>query len=308
MSNEPHTEATVSPARRRTPADWLDRNEYPFESNYFEHELGRLHYVDEGKGRPVVFLHGNPTWSFVYRDLVESLSDEYRCIAPDYFGFGLSDNPDDFSYEVPDHARVVSSFLRHLDLRDVTLFLHDWGGPIGMNYATRNPEVVDSFVVLNTAVWPLDDALHLRAFSKLLDTPVARYLNRRYNVPVDWIMPSWFGERSRFDATARRHYRGPLSDPDDREGALVFVRELLGATPWLADLWSRRRRVADTPALICWGERGPVFRSQAFGRWQALFPDARTVEFPAAGHFVQEENGDALVAETRRFLDERRET
>lgn len=289
----------------REAAGWIDPERYPFESRFMDLDPGRLHYVDEGEGRPLVMLHGNPTWSFVYRHLIAELSDDYRCIVPDYFGFGLSEKPRDWSYRVRDHARVVETVLEELGVTDATLFLQDWGGPIGANYAANHPENVDSFVVMNSAMWPMNDALHVRAFSGLMDTPIAGYLNRRYNVPVDWVMPSWFGDRSRLTPEIHRHYREPLADPDDRRGALTFTRELIGATPFLSELWERRRRVAGTPALICWGMEGPLFRTQALGRWEALFPDARTVEFPTAGHFVQEEQGDRTVAAVRRFLSER---
>lgn len=284
---------------------WLDREEYPFEPHYADVDVGRLHYVDEGEGRPLVMLHGNPTWSFIYRHLIKGLSDDYRCIAPDFLGFGLSDKPRDWSYRVRDHAAVLETFLEELGLSDATLFVQDWGGPTGVHYAMERPEAVDSFVVMNTAAWPMTDAVHIRAISGLANTPVAPLLNRRYNVPVDWVMPLWFGERSRFTPTLRRHYRGPLADPDDRRGALVFARELLGSTPFLGELWERRREIADAPALICWGMEGPIFRTQALRRWQALLPNARTVEFPTAGHFVQEERSDETISEVRRFLEER---
>jgi haloalkane dehalogenase len=189
-------------------------------------------------------------------------------------------------------------------LSDVTLFVQDWGGPTGMHYATNHPENVDSFVVMNTVMWPMMRSLHVRAFSGAMNTPVARYLHRRYNVPVDWVMPLWFGERSKFTPAIRRQYREPLTDPDDRKGALMFTRELIGSTPFLSDLWERRGAVAGKPALLCWGMEGPLFRPEALGRWQALFPDARTVEYPTAGHFVQEEKGVEMVPDVRRFLRE----
>ena len=304
------SDATTSVSSRTTddarpPPSWLDRDEYPFESHFADLDLGRMHYVDEGEGRPLVMLHGNPTWSFVYRHLIEGLSDEYRCIAPDFLGFGLSDKPRDWSYRVRDHAAVLDRFLEELDLSEVTLFVQDWGGPTGMRYAADHPDRVDSFVVMNTVAWPMTDALHVQAFSRAMDTPVARALHRRYNVPVDWIMPLWFGDRSRFTESVRHHYRGPLADPDDRTGALVFTRELIGSTPFLSDLWERRRELADKAALICWGMQGPLFRTKALRRWQALFPDARTVEYPTAGHFVQEEKGVEMVPEVQQFLEER---
>ena len=289
----------------RTPPEWVDRAEYPFESHHVDLDVGRMHYVDEGEGRPLVLLHGNGTWSFLYRHFIQNLADDYRCIAPDLFGFGLSDKPRDWSYRVADHASVVEQFLEGLDLSDVTLFIHDWGGPIGMHYATRHPEDVDSFVVMNTVMWPMRDALNVQAFSRAMHTPVARILNRRYNVPAEWLMPLAFGDRTRWTPTLQRHYREPLAEPDDRRSALIMTRELLDATPFLSELWERREAVAGKPALLCWGMRGPLFRTQALKRWQALFPEARTVEYPTAGHFVQEEQGEEMVPEVRQLLGER---
>lgn len=283
---------------------WIDRNEYPFESHYVDMNLGRLHYVDEGEGRPLVMLHGNATWSFLYRHLITGLADDYRCIVPDLFGFGLSEKPNDWSYRVRDHAAVIETFLDELKLSDATVFVHDWGGPIGTHYVMENPEKIDSFVVMNTVMWPMRDAVNVQAFSRAMAIPVAWMLNRRYNVPARWLMPLAFGDRSRWTPTLQRHYREPLADPDDRKGALVFTRELLGATPFLSNLWARRHRIADKRALICWGMKGPLFRTQALKRWQALFPDARTVEYGTAGHFVQEEKGVEMVPEVRRFLEE----
>ena len=308
MNTETDTDGTdVSTGvsgRHGGPPEWLDRGMYPFDSNYVDLDAGRLHYVDEGEGKPLVMLHGNPTWSFVYRHLIEGLSDEYRCIAPDYLGFGLSEKPRGWSYRPRDHARVVEQFLDGLDLTDATLFLQDWGGPIGMEYATTHTAAVDSFVVMNTAAWPMDYRRSVRAFAGVAGGPVGRYLARQHNAVVEYLMPLAFGDRSRLTPAVHDHYRKPLAEPDDREGTWVFPRELIGSTDWLADIWDRRETVAGDPALLCWGMQGPLFGTRSLGRWQALFPNARTVSFPEAGHFVQEERGAEMVTEVRRFLGE----
>lgn len=122
-----------------TNTDWIDRNEYPFASHYFQTSAGKLHYVDEGEGPPIVMLHGNPTWSFLYRNLIKQLSSRYRCIAPDYLGFGLSDKPFDWNYRPEEHAKNLAALIEHLGLKEVTLVVNDWGGPIGMHYAVTHP-------------------------------------------------------------------------------------------------------------------------------------------------------------------------
>lgn len=304
MNDEPRAdERAAASERRRELTDWIDRDEYPFESNYLDLEAGRVHYVDEGEGKPLVMLHGNGTWSFLYRHLIDGLSDEYRCVAPDYLGFGLSEKPRGWSYRPQDHARVVETFLDELDLTGVTLFLHDWGGPIGMDYATNHPDRVDSFVVMNTAAWPMDYRPSVRAFAAIAGSPIGRYLVRKHNVVVERLLPLGFGDRSKLTPAIHRHYREPLANADDREGTWIFPRELVGSTDWLADVWERRERIAGEPALLCWGMKGPLFGTRALGRWQALFPSARTVTYPDAGHFVQEERGVEMVPEVRRFLD-----
>ncbi|WP_375335526.1 alpha/beta fold hydrolase [Halorussus sp. MSC15.2] len=146
--------------RHRRP-DWLDRTRYPFDANWLDLPEGRVHYADEGEGRPVVMLHGNPTWSFLYRHLLGGLSDEYRCVVPDLLGFGLSEkpSPSSFSYRPADHARVVERLFDALDLQDAVVVGHDWGGPLGLDYATRNPDAVSEIVLMNTWMWPRERLL-----------------------------------------------------------------------------------------------------------------------------------------------------
>lgn len=126
---------------------WLSRAHYPFAPHYFPTDAGRLHYVDEGNGPPVVMLHGNPTWSFLYRHLIGHLAPDYRCIAPDFIGFGRSDKPADWSYRPQDHAAHLDALMTQLDLRAVTLVVHDWGGPIGLSWALRHPDRVRRLVI-----------------------------------------------------------------------------------------------------------------------------------------------------------------
>ncbi|PSP88491.1 hypothetical protein BRC90_07015 [Halobacteriales archaeon QS_4_69_34] len=161
--------------------DWIDPEQYPFDSNHADLDAGRLHYVDEGEGRPVLMLHGNPTWSFLYRHLLRGLSEDYRCIAPDYLGFGLSEKPRDFSYRPAAHADVVEEFIEELGLAELTLVVHDWGGPIGCRYAVENPGNVHSLVVMNTFCWPVERDLYLKAFGGLLGSRLGKLLITRRN-------------------------------------------------------------------------------------------------------------------------------
>lgn len=287
------TETQVEP-------NWLDNDLYPFESNYMDLDPGRLHYVDEGQGRPLVMLHGNPTWSFLYRDLITELSDRYRCIAPDYFGFGLSEKPVDWSYRPADHARVIAAFIEALELDDLTMVGNDWGGPIGLDYVTRNPERIHSIVLMNTFMWPAED-LKGRLFSRLLGNRLSRLLIRRYNFFAKRMMKVMVADKSTLSDEIHRHYTAPLATPDDREASWVFPREINGSYDWLADLWERRHEIDDIPMLLVWGLEDSAL-GPALGRWQETFPHAETVEFPDIGHYVQEELGPELGPPIEEFL------
>ncbi|WP_254535324.1 alpha/beta fold hydrolase [Halomarina litorea] len=287
---------------------WVDRTEYPFETHCVGLSAGSVHYVDErpadGGRETLLFLHGNPTWSFLYREPIRALGGEYRCVAPDYLGFGLSEKPDpkEFPYRPEDHAAVLAEFVEELGLEDLILVVHDWGGPIGLSYALDNPENVRALVVQNTFVWPVDDRLWSRAFSWLAGGPLGRRLCERYDAFTRVVMPLAFADRSRFPERVRAQYRHPHDDPADRTGTWVFPREIVGETDWLGSLWERRWAIADHPALLVWGMKDPAFDAAALRTFEALFRECETVELDDVGHYVAEEAGDRLTDAMREFL------
>ncbi len=290
----------MSLAEEWRPPAWLDQGAYPFDHEFFDAGPGRMHYVDEGEGQPVLFLHGNPTWSFLYRHLIAGLSGDYRCVAPDYLGFGLSEKPRGWSYRPSAHAVTVERLAAALDLKDVVLVVHDWGGPIGASYAAGHPENVAGFVVQNSFAWPAED-LQARVFSRALGGHVGHYLVRQHNLFADRVMPALFADRSKL-ARVHDQYRRPLATPDDREASWVLPREVTGSRAWLETLWRQRTGFAGKPALIAWGTRDPAFGTAERRRWEALFPDADLIRFDV-GHYVAEEVGPTLVDPVWKFLD-----
>lgn len=166
----------------------VPRDLYPFEDRFLEVEWCRVHYVDEGSGPPLL-LHGNPTWSFIYRDLILGLRDRFRCIAPDYPGFGLSTAPASYGFTPAEYAGVVERFVVELDLRETTMMAQEWGGPIGFSVATRHPDRFYAFVVGNTWAWPKADP-GTRAFSGLLGSRLGRRMITRRNLFVERILPA----------------------------------------------------------------------------------------------------------------------
>ncbi|WP_101294495.1 alpha/beta fold hydrolase [Halegenticoccus soli] len=287
-------------------ASWLDRSAYPFASKCLGLDAGAVHYVDEGptdEGETLLMLHGNPTWSFLYRHLVGGLSDEHRCVALDYLGFGLSEAPAGFSYRPEDHAAVVREFVETLALADVTLVVQDWGGPIGLSYALDRPENVRALVAMNSFAWPVRDDRHFRAFSWAAGGPVGRVLCERYDFFTRVVMPLAFADRSKLPRAVHEQYRRPFDDPDRRIGTWVFPRCIVDSTPWLAALWEGRGAIADLPALLAWGMEDPAFRPRELRTFEGLFPDADVRRYDGVGHYVQEELGPDLVPPIRSFLD-----
>ncbi len=261
-----------------------------------------MRYLDEGKGQPIVMVHGNPTWSFVYRKLVDGLRGHYRCIVPDHIGFGQSDKPYDWSYMPQAHAANLDSLLESLDLQDVTLVVQDWGGPIGLSYAVAHPERIKALVILNTWMWPVNDDWYYRMFSSMVGGPLGSLLCRRYNFFVRSVMVRAYGDRKKLTDEIHRHYRDPLPTPESRKGTWVFPKQIIGSSAWLSDLWAQRDKLTDKAVMIAWGMKDIAFREKELKRWQSVFPSAQVTRFDGAGHYVQDEAGEEIAGLMRAFL------
>jgi haloalkane dehalogenase len=276
---------------------WVPQDLYPFDSHFAEVQGTRVHYVDEGSGPPLLLLHGNPTWSFLYRDVIKGLRERYRCIAPDYPGFGLSGPATGYGYTPAEHAAVVEQLILRLDLREVTMMVQDWGGPIGFAAATRHPDRFAAFVIANTWAWPKSDP-GTQLFSRLMGGPVGRRLILRRNFFVEQIIPGGVRRRT-LPAAVLDAYRGPFPTPESRRPVHVFPREILASRPFLAEVERGLPALRDRPALIAWPTKDVAFRQRERRRWEATFPDHRTVLLEGAGHYVQEDAADEIVAAIR---------
>ncbi|MEI8033520.1 MAG: alpha/beta fold hydrolase [Chlorobiaceae bacterium] len=286
-------------------ASWLNRTEYPFESRYFSTPSGVMHYVDEGNGDPVVFVHGNPVWSFVYRNLIKSLRGRWRCIAADHIGFGLSDKPEEWSYLPEDHALNLELLLESLDLTRITLVVNDWGGPIGLSYALRHPEKIANIVISNTWLWPVDSDWYYQAFSGFMGGSVGQWLTRSFNFFVRTFMPVVFGDKRKLTHEIHRHYIRPFMNRDERKGMWVFPKQIIDSSVWLASLWRKIGMLKNKRVLLAWGMKDIAFRENELNRWKEVFPDAETVRFPDAGHYVAEERGAELAVAIKQLLQAR---
>ncbi|HEX6135707.1 MAG TPA: alpha/beta fold hydrolase [Longimicrobiales bacterium] len=282
-------------------SDRVDRDLYPYQPNWVDVGAGRMHYVDEGRGPVIVMVHGTPTWSFLYRHLIRELSRDHRVIAADHLGFGLSDRPHPWGYRPEDHARNLETLIERLGLSDITLVVHDFGGPIGLAYALRHPENVRALVLFNTWLWSLRGSPAER-IGRLMGSGFGRFLYTRLNFSPRVLVKAAFGDRSKLTRRIHRQYIDAFPTPADRHAPWVLARELIGSSDFYDGLWQRRERLADKPSLLLWGMKDPAFGPDALARWQAELPHARTVEFPHAGHFVLEEAPREAVPEIRSFL------
>ncbi len=281
---------------------WIDRDEYPFKSNFIQLEMGKMHYIDEGSGEPIVMLHGNPTWSFLYRHLVKGLSGKYRCIAMDHIGFGLSDKPKKWSYLPKEHAKNFYQLIEKLNLRDITIIVQDWGGPIGLSYAVANPDNVKRIIIMNTWMWSVKGDPHFERFSKFIGGAFGRFLIKRFNFFVRIVMKMVIGDKSKLPKSIHRHYIKPLKYPGERKGCFVFPKQIIESSDWLDSLWSQRGKIKDKPALILWGLKDIAFREQELNKWADLFSNSTVIKFEDAGHFLQEEKGGKLYLIVDDFL------
>ena len=283
---------------------WLDREAYPFPAHFFAQPAGQQHYVDVGAGPPIVFVHGNPSWSFEFRHLIRAFSPSYRCIAVDHLGFGLSEKPTSFSYLPEEHARNLERLLESLDLREATLVVYDWGGPIGLSYALDHPDRIRNLVISNTWMWSVNRVLRFILFSSFVGGPIGRYRIRKSNYFVRSVMPSAFGDPARLSASAHAQYLNALATPEDRQGCATFPHQILASSRWLGGLWGRRDRLAGKRVLLAWGMKDVGFGKKELGRWMELFPGANVVRYPDGGHYLAEEKPDELIAALRGFLGE----
>jgi len=273
--------------------DWLDREEYPFESKWFDTGAGRMHYVDVGHGDAFVFVHGVPSWSFLFRKLIRGLSDRYRCVAMDHLGFGLSDKPQGYAYDPADLQQNVERLLDSLDLGRVVLAVHDWGGPLGVPYAFHQPQKVRGLVLFNTWMWPSTGDRRAECLASILASNTYAALDTRYNVTVR-MLPQALGTRVRMSPGVYRQYAEPLADASQRQGSLALLRAIAGAAPWLSVQWQQAPALRGIPALLCWGMSDLAFTARDLERWSALFDRVDVHRYERVGHFPPEEVGEEL--------------
>ena len=284
-------------------APWLDRKAYPFDSRWLVVGDGaRMHYVDEGRGDPILFVHGTPSWSFEWRHLIRGLCHDYRCVAPDLVGFGLSSRPRDFAYTPPAHAGALQELVDQLDLEDYTLVVHDFGGPIGLPLALGEHSRVRRVVIINTWMWSLAGDPAFERAGRIAGSTLGRFLYRWANLSLRVIMPAAWADRKLLTPAIHDQYLAPFEEREARGRVLwPLARALLGSSRWYESLWARSDRLSHLPVLIIWGMKDPAFGPKVLERWSELLPSATVIEVPV-GHWPHEEAPDTVLEAIRGFL------
>ncbi len=290
-------------ANNKIRPDWVSSELYPFASRYFEAPRGRIHYVDEGEGLPLVFVHGNPTWSFEYRHLIAALRDDYRCIALDHLGFGLSGRSHNKAdYHPAAHAENFAALMDHLNLDHVTLVFSDWGGPIALDFTRKHPDRASGIVILNSWCWPVDTDRHFVRFSSMMSSWPMQFLIRRFNFFITQVTPRAVGDSAILTKEVMSHYKNAQPDPESRAASAALPGYIIGATDWLREIWNDRAAFTGKPALVVWGHKDIAFRRKELETWQAELKHCTVHELPDCGHFLAEEAPEVVAAQIRAFI------
>ncbi len=293
--------------------------DYDHPARYFQHRHGyRQHYVDVGSGAPVLMLHGNPSWSYYYRRVINALGGTHRCIVPDHIGMGRSDKPsaDRYDYHLQQRVDDLDALIEHLILNEGaprtgwTLIVHDWGGMIGMAWAMRHPERIARLVILNTGAFPNPKALKLPWTLKLArDSWLGAQLVQRFNA-FAW-GASRFGVKRSMAAAERAALLSPYDTFEHRIATLKFVQDIpLTAADRGYDLVQQTgaalTQFADRPAMIFWGKQDFVFDDAFLAVWRQKLPKAVVHEYADAGHYVLEDAHERIIPELQHFINDQR--
>lgn len=278
---------------------------YPFESHFFKLKAYNYHYIDEGKGEPFLMVHGNPTWSFLFRNLILEFRKTHRVIAPDHLGCGLSDKPPNFPYRLETHIDNLEAFILGKKLHNITMLVHDWGGPIGLGFAIRYPEKIKRIIITNSAAFAMKELPWRIKLGKCPWLGKKLIINMNIFVKAAVRMTT----ENQLTSKVKAGYLLPFAKAEDRMAVLRFVEDipmgpehpsfevLLGIEH---GLWMLR----DKPVAVAWGMKDWCFTPKFYERWVDFFPHAETVKLPNAGHWLFEDALPDIIPFLRHFINE----
>lgn len=279
---------------------WVNTLEYPFQQRFMSIDGNNISYVDEGEGDILLFVHGTPVWSYLYRHCIKELSKTYRCIALDHLGFGLSDKPAHGDYSPKAHGERLLKFINHLQLDSFTLITQDYGGPISLDATTQMPDKVSRLVISNSWMW-----LHptLEKGGKLYNGTIGKWLYLNYGFSPKVMIPLAFGNRKKLTSELHQQYLTPLNTPQNRIATYPLVQAFTHDHAWYHSIQERFERLENIPTLMLWGMKDPFVRyREMMPLWKNVLKNMKLVELSEAGHFVEEEAPQQVVNEISMFL------
>ena len=284
---------------------------YPYESNFHTINGHKYHYIDEGDGDPVIMVHGNPTWSFYYRSLIDALKGNNRAIAVDHIGCGLSDKPNvtDYDYRLKSRVDDLENLIDSLNLKKkITLIVHDWGGMIGLAYAVRHPEKIGRIVLTNTSGFlPPGKGIPVRLWIMRYLTPFAKFATLGLNLFSRAAI--YMAPVKKLSKDVRKGLTAPYNNWNNRMATYKFVQDIpLKKGDFSFDLVEsvdkNLDKLKDIPMMFCWGEHDFIFTMEYFFEWQRRFPDAKKHVFPTAGHYILEDEPEKVSNLIKEFIND----
>ena len=282
---------------------------YPFEGRFLDLDGLGYHYLDEGQGEVVVAVHGNPTWSFYYRNLIIALRGEYRVVVPDHIGCGMSDKPGDdaYNYTLTQRIEDFGRLMDDLGLEDINLVVHDWGGMIGMAWAVQHPKRIKRLVILNTAAFHLPKSKPLPwQLGLVRNTPLGSLMVRGFNA-FSRGAAHVACTRKKLSKEIRDAYCAPYGNWADRIATLRFVEDIPlkpgdDGYSTVSDTAGRLDVFRDKPVLICWGDKDFVFDDHFLAEWKLIYPNAEIHQFPDCGHYILEDASEEVIPIIEDFI------
>lgn len=270
----------------------INKDLFPFQNNFLHLDDGtKIHYIDEGEGPVLLMLHGNPTWSFLYRKMITALKSDFRCIAPDFPGFGLSEQTDAYDFSAESHSKVLEEFLRKINIDHYILIAQDWGGPIGLSVAEKHPDKIIGAVLGNTWAWALKGNYRYEGFSWVMGGPIGRWMAKSFNGVWKVFMKKGFYKKPSRETLAM--YEAPFTEKNNRTQTAIFPRQLIKAYEFEKTLEKKLNKISNIPVLFTWGVKDFAFKIDQLERFKRHFPIHQT-HLLETGHFWQDEQGELV--------------
>ena len=281
--------------------NWLDTALYPFENKYINLEAGKMHYIDKGEGKTILFVHGTPTWSFLYRDYISELSKKYRCIAIDHIGFGLSEKPTTFDGTPQSHSDNLIEFIEKLNLTEITIVVHDFGGPIGLGAAIHISDKIKQIVMLNTWLWETKSNPNAQKINKLLNSGIGRFLYLKMNFSPKVLFKKGIYNKKVLSKRLHKQYIYPFPNKASRQSLLKIGKALVGSSDWYQEQWKQLNKLESKPWLILWGTEDEFITMDYLSKWKNRLPNSKVIEY-RCGHFIQEEKPTETIEAINNFM------